>query len=450
MKKADVVILGGLSGISAGISCRRHYPDKKIVLIRKEGTILIPCGIPYIFGTVGGPENNVIPDGLLEKNDIELITDEAIDVDREQKIVSFKNNEPIQYDKMVFATGSAPLVPPIPGIKKENVFSVKKEFDYLKDVLREMDKVKDIVIIGGGFIGMEFADECRKNRDVNVTVVEMGGRCLQLAMDDEYCDEAEKALKDVGVKILTNEKVVSIEGNTAVESVKLASGKMVKADIVILGIGAVPNTTLAEKVGLELGLRKEIKVDRYMQTMTDKDIFACGDCCTKESFFDGRPSCVMLASVATSEARIAGANLFSPVHHNCGVISVFATVINNRAFGVAGLTEKVAKENNINIIVGRADAPDTHPSGMPNSTILKVKLIFSKDTGIILGGTISGGKSTGEMVNVLSACILHRMTANDIVMFQMGTHPALTSSPIAYPIVNAACKAVLPIQNIAN
>ena len=450
MKKADVVILGGLSGISAGISCRRHYPDKKIVLIRKEGTILIPCGIPYIFGTVGRPENNVIPDGLLEKNDIELITDEAIDVDRKQKIVSFKNNEPIQYDKMVFATGSAPLVPPIPGIKKENVFSVKKEFDYLKDVLREMDKVKDIVIIGGGFIGMEFADECRKNRDVNVTVVEMGGRCLQLAMDDEYCDEAEKALKDVGVKILTNEKVVSIEGNTAVESVKLASGKMVKADIVILGIGAVPNTTLAEKVGLELGLRKEIKVDRYMQTMTDKDIFACGDCCTKESFFDGRPSCVMLASVATSEARIAGANLFSPVHHNCGVISVFATVINNRAFGVAGLTEKVAKENNISIIVGRADAPDTHPGGMPNSTILKVKLIFSKDTGIILGGTISGGKSTGEMVNVLSACILHRMTANDIVMFQMGTHPALTSSPIAYPIVNAACKAVLPIQNIAN
>ena len=450
MKKTDVVILGGLSGISAGISCRRHYPDKKIVLIRKEGTILIPCGIPYIFGTVGRPENNVIPDGLLEKNDIELITDEAIDVDREQKIVSFKNNEPIQYDKMVFATGSAPLVPPIPGIKKENVFSVKKEFDYLKDVLREMDKVKDIVIIGGGFIGMEFADECRKNRDVNVTVVEMGGRCLQLAMDDEYCDEAEKALKDVGVKILTNEKVVSIEGNTVVESVKLASGKMVKADIVILGIGAVPNTTLAEKVGLELGLRKEIKVDRYMQTMTDKDIFACGDCCTKESFFDGRPSCVMLASVATSEARIAGANLFSPVHHNCGVISVFATVINNRAFGVAGLTEKVATENNISIIVGRADAPDTHPGGMPNSTILKVKLIFSKDTGIILGGTISGGKSTGEMVNVLSACILHRMTANDIVMFQMGTHPALTSSPIAYPIVNAACKAVLPIRNIAN
>ena len=82
--------------------------------------------------------------------------------------------------------------------------------------------------------------------------------------------------------------------------------------------------------------------------------------------------------------------------------------------------------------------------------MLKVKLIFSQDTGVLLGGTVSGGKSSGEMVNVLSAGILHRMTANDIVMFQMGTHPALTSSPIAYPIVNAACKAVLPIRNIAN
>jgi len=437
MKKTDVIVLGGLSGITAGISCRRHYPEKKVILIRKEGTVLIPCGIPYIFGTVGGPENNVVPDGLLEKNGIELVTDEAIDLDREKKVVTLKNHEPIQYEKLVFATGSLPLVPPIPGVNKENVFAVRKEFDYLKELLKKVDKAKDIVIIGGGFIGVEFADECRKNRDVNITVVEMMDRCLQLALDDEYCDEARIKLEETGVKILTNEKVVSINGEDAVESVQLASGKEIKADLVILGIGAIPNSKLAEKSGLELGFRKAIKVDRLMRSYTDKNIFACGDCCSKESFFDGKPSGIMLASVATSEARIAGANLFSPVHHNCGVISVFATVINGRAFGVAGLTERAAKENGTNIVIGKAAAADTHPGGMPNSTMLKVKLIFAKDTGVILGGAVSGGKSTGELVNVLSACILHRMTANDIVMFQMGTHPALTSSPIAYPIVNA-------------
>jgi len=446
MKKTDVIVLGGLSGITAGISCRRHYPGKKVVLIRKEGTILIPCGIPYIFGTVGGPENNVVPDGLLEKNGIELVTDEAIDLDRDKKIVTLKDHEPIQYEKLVFATGSLPLVPPIPGVNKENVFPVRKEFDYLKKVLKKVDKAKDIVIIGGGFIGVEFADECRKNRNVNVTVVEMLDKCLQLALDDEYCEEASAKLEETGVKVLTNEKVVSINGKDAVESVQLASGKEIKADLVILGIGAIPNTKLAEKSGLELGFRKGIKVDRLMRSYTDKNIFACGDCCTRESFFDGKPSGVMLASVATSEARIAGANLFSLVHHNCGVISVFATIINGRAFGVAGLTERTARENGANIVIGEAAATDTHPGGMPDSTKLKVKLIFAKDTGIILGGAVSGGKSTGEMVNVLSACILHRMTANDIVMFQMGTHPALTSSPIAYPIVNAACKAVLHIK----
>ena len=446
MKKMDVVVLGGLSGITAGLSCRRHYPKKKVVLVRKEGTVLIPCGIPYIFGTVGGPENNVIPDGLLEKNGIELITGEAIDIDRNNKIVTLKDNESIQYDKLVFATGSLPLVPPIPGVDKKNVFPVKKEFNYLKEVLKEVDKVKDIVIIGGGFIGVEFADECRKNREVNVTVVEMLDKCLQLALDDEYCDEAKQKLEEAGVKVLTNEKVVSLNGNEAVESVKLASGKEIKADLVILGIGCLPNSQLAEKVGLELGFRKGIKVDRYMRSYTDYNIFACGDCCTKESFFDGKPSGVMLASIATSEARIAGANLFSPVHHSCGVISVFATVINGRAFGVAGLTERIARENGKGIIIGEASAPDTHPGGMPDSTMMKVKLIFAKDTGTLLGGSVSGGKSTGEMINVLSACILHRMTANDIVMFQMGTHPALTSSPIVYPIVNAACKAVLPIK----
>jgi pyruvate/2-oxoglutarate dehydrogenase complex dihydrolipoamide dehydrogenase (E3) component len=85
---------------------------------------------------------------------------------------------------------------------------------------------------------------------------------------------------------------------------------------------------------------------------------------------------------------------------------------------------------------------------MPDSTMLKAKLIFSKDTGILLGGSVSGGKSIGELVNVIAACIMHRMTANDIVKFQMCTHPALTSSPIAYPIVNAACKAIIPIKGI--
>ncbi len=446
MKQTDVLVLGGLSGITAGISCRRHYPDKKVVLVRKEGTVLIPCGIPYIYGTVGGPQNNVIPDGLLETNGIELIKGEAVSVDREKKVVTLKDGETISYDKLVFATGSTPMVPPIPGLDKKSVYAIKKEFNYLGDVLEEMKSVKDLVIIGGGFIGVEFADECRKGRDINVTVVEALPHCLQMAMDEEFCKEAEAKLAETGVKIMVDAKVEAILGDDVVSGVKLSDGSVIKADMVILGIGANPNTELAKKAGLELGFRDAIKVDRYMQSVTDPNIFACGDCAEKQSFFTGRPVGVMLASIATSEARIAGANLYSTVHHNCGAISVFSTIVNGRAFAVAGLTERLARQYGMNIVIGTAEAPDTHPGGMPNSTLIKVKLVFAKETGVLMGGSISGGKSIGEMINVLSACIMHRMTADDMVKFQMGTHPALTSSPIVYPIVNAACKAVLPIR----
>jgi len=446
MKKADVVVLGGLSGITAGLSCRRHYPDKKVIIIRQEGTVLVPCGIPYIYGTLGGPENNVIPDGLLENNEIDLVKGEAVEVDRGNKVVSMKDGETIGYDKLVFATGSVPMVPPIPGIDKKNVYPVKKEFDYLSEVYREMKNVKDLVIIGGGFIGMEFADECRKGRNINVTIVEALTRCLQMAMDDEFCDEAQEKLEKTGVKIMVNEKVEAILGGEKVTAVKLSRGRELEADMIILGTGALPNTELARRSGLELGFRNTIRVDRYMRTYTDPDVFACGDCVEKVSFFDGRPIGVMLASTATSEARIAGANLFSSTHQNCGVISVFSTVINERAFGVAGLIERKAGEMGTKIVTGVAEAPDTHPIGMPNSSKTRVKLLFAKDTGVILGGSASGGKPVGEMVNVLSACIMHKMTADDMVKFQMGTHPALTPSPIMYPIVNAACKAIIPLK----
>ena len=446
MKQADVLILGGISGIAAGISCRQHYPDKKVILVRKEGTVLIPCGIPYIYGTVGGPQNNVIPDGLLEKNGIELIKGEAVEVNREKKIVTLKDNESISYEKLIFATGSLPLIPAIPGVEKKNVFSVKKEFDYLAGLLDEMRSIKNLVIIGGGFIGVEFADECRKGRNINVTVIETLPHCLQTAMDNEFCTEAETKLTEAGVKILTNAKVEAIIGDDTVTAVKLSGGTEIKADMVILGIGAIPNTELAKKAGLRLGVKNAIKVNRYMQSHTDPDIFACGDCAEKQSFFTGRTIGIMLASIATSEARIAGANLYSPVHQNPGVISAFSTMINGRAFGVVGLTERAARQAGINYVLGTAEATDTHPGGMPASSLIKVKLVFAKYTGELLGGSISGGKTVGEMVNLLSAAIMHRMTANDIYQFQMGTHPALTPSPIAYPIVNAAGKALLPMK----
>jgi NADH oxidase (H2O2-forming) len=439
MKKADVVIIGGsAAGSVAGISCRRRYGDKSVIVIRKEEQVLIPCGIPYIFGTVGSPEKNLIADALLLNNGIELVKGEAMEIDRKQKAVSLSNGDTVSYDKLVLATGSSPLALPIPGIEKGNVFAARKDVAYLKNMLDVLNDAKDIVIIGGGFIGVEFADECKKGRDCNVTIVEMLPHCIELALDEDFCTEAESVLSDRGIKLLLGSKVEAILGDNQVSGVRLSGGQEFKADMVIVGVGVVPNSELAKKAGLEIGPGKAIAVDRYMRTTTDPDVFACGDCAEKVSFFSGKPIRLMLASIACAEARIAGANLFHTRYQNPGAVGVFSTMIGERAFACAGLTERAARKEGYDVVLGESTAPNTHPGGMPGSVSTKVKLLFSKDNGELLGGGISGGKSTGEIANVISACIQSKMTAYEISLFQVGTHPALTASPIAYQMVNAA------------
>jgi len=443
VKKSDVVVIGGsAAGAVAAISCRRRYPEKSVILIRKEEQVMVPCGIPYIFGTVGSPEKNLIPDALLSKNGIELIKAEVAGIDRDKKNVSTVSGDTVSYDKLVLATGSLPIHLPIPGLDKENAFIVKKDVAYLNNMLAAMSGVKDIVIIGGGFIGVEFADECKKNRDANVTIVEILPHCLQLALDTEFCNEAENTLTERGIKVLATQRVEAILGDKKVTGVKLSGGDELKADMVILGVGARPNTELAEKAGLQIGPTKAIQVDNYMRTVTDADIFACGDCAEKYSFFSGKLSRLMLASIATAEARIAGANLFDTRCSNCGVIGVFSTIIGERAFGCAGLTEAVANQEGFEVVTGESTAVDRHPGSMPGAAPTKVKLVFSRDNGLLLGGGVSGGRSVGELMNVISACIQYGMTAYEVSLFQMGTHPALTASPIAYQLTNAAELAV--------
>ena len=446
MSKNIVIIGGSAAGITAGITARRHYPEADITLIRKEEQVLIPCGIPYIFGTVGVPQKNLIPDTILEANGIKLILSEAQSINREQKTVVTSSHGEIPYDKLILAMGSLPMKLPIEGLEKDGVYTIVKDVGYLEELSDKLNHAKDLVIIGGGFIGVEFADECKKKSDdTNVTIVELLPHCLLLACDEEFCSEAENRLVDRGVSILPNERAAAIVGDEKVEAVRLANGKTIKADVVILGVGVVPNTQLAIDAGLKLGPTKSIHVDQYMRT-SDKNIFACGDCCEKCSFFDKQPSRLRLASVASTEARIAGTNLFDLKRKNDGSIGVFATVVNGLTIGTAGLTESAAQNMGYETVTEFVSGPDRHPGGMPDMSILNVKLVFDKKTGRILGGQVWGGNSGCEILNAIAAQITAGMKAEDIACFQIGTHPALTASPIAYHLVNAAEKAMSLIE----
>ena len=160
MKTADVVVIGGsAAGLTAAITSRRHYPDKSVLVIRKEKEVLIPCGIPYIFGTLGSCNKNLIPDAALEKNNVELLIDEVTEIDTESKIITTKTGEKTKYDRLVIATGSEPLSPPIPGSDKKGVYAIKKDVSHLQKMISALDKSKNVVIIGSGFIGVELAEK---------------------------------------------------------------------------------------------------------------------------------------------------------------------------------------------------------------------------------------------------------------------------------------------------
>ncbi len=437
MKAADVVIIGGsAAGLTAAVTTRRHYPDKSILLIRKEEQVLIPCGIPYIIGTVGSPEKNLMPDTPLEKNNIDLIVAEVTGIDCEGKTVT-AGGEEIAYDKLILATGSLPAVPPIPGFDLEGVYAVQKDVDYMRDFQQRLTEVSEVVIIGGGFIGIEFADEILKTGGKTVTIVEILPHCLSLAYDEEFCVEAEEVLRERGIDVRIDTRVEEIVGSGRVEGVRISDGSTLPADMVVLGIGAVANVELAQKAGLRLGLTGSIAVDSTMRT-SDDNIFACGDCAEKLSFFGGRISPLKLASIASTEARVAGANLFGVTRDNPGTVGVWSTAVGGFALGTAGLTEKMALDNGYEVAVGSVEGPNRHPGIMPGASSTKMKLVFEAKTGVLLGGQIRGGDNVGGLINSVAACVQQRMTAEEVAMFQTGTHPALTASPVAYPLVNAA------------
>ncbi len=439
MDKRELVIIGGSAGgVQAAICAQKHHGLKDILVIRQEEKVMVPCGIPYIYGTLGTVEMNVMPDKLL--GEAELRVGEVVSIDRNAKTVTLKDGEVVGYNKLILATGSNPVMLPVPGIYKKNVFFVRKDTDYLRELSDAVENARHILVIGGGFIGVEFADECRK-RGCEVTLVEILEHCLQLVCIEELCIRVEDMLKERGVNVVTKNVVKSIGGGDRVEFVEMDSGERIKCDVVIVGIGTVPNTKLAEDAGLEIGPTKGIKVDEFQRT-TEPDIFAVGDCAEKYSFFNGQPVPVRLASVATREAKIAVANLYTAKWRNVGSIGVFSTVVGDTAVAMAGLGDTCAAQMGYDVVIGEAEAMTKHPGTMPDTRPMKLRLIFDRQSGRLLGGCACCIRSVGEVANLVAACIVNGMTIEQVAIFPMGTHPWLTASPLSYQLTEAASDAL--------
>ena len=440
-KKVDILIIGaGPAGVVSAVTARKYYPSNSIMVMKDIADGVIPCGIPYMFASLNNPEENKLGMASLEKNNIEVVIDTAVSINREEKTIEAASKNKYSYEKLVLAIGSTPLILPIKGIDKQGVYPINKEMGYLKSVIDQIKRCKNVLVIGGGFIGVEFADELSKLKGINVTLVEMLPQLLANSFDPEFSQMAEVRLNEKGVHILTNTRVEEIIGQDKVEKVKFSDGKEMPIEGVILGVGSKPNVKLAVDAGLELGSCKGILTDEYMRTSVDADIFAIGDCACKRDFYTRKAISVMLASTATAEARIAGANLYQikVIRENKGTIAIYSTYIDGLVLGSAGLTEKTARQENFEIVVCSIDGVDKHPASLPGAHKGKIKLIFSKQSGIILGGQVSCGMSCAQMINIIGIAIQKRMSATELETLQVATHPYLTSAPTMYPIILAA------------
>ena len=440
MKTTDILVIGGsAAGIVAATTAKSFHPDKSVMLVRKEHEVMVPCGIPYVFGTLDGCDQDRVPDTAVTGAGVALEEAEVTSIDLEGKTCSTGDGRELGFDKLVLATGSLPKEPTwLPGASLDNVFVVPKDRDYLEQLLCCLPDVTDVVVIGAGFIGVEIADELHGSGK-SVTLVETLPHVLGLAFDAEFAARAEEILTERGVALRLATTVERIDGDAAVTGVVLESGERLKADAVIVAVGYVPNTGLAERAGCELNRYGFIRVDEYMRT-ENKDVFAVGDCAEKRSFITRTPKALMLASTACAEARIAAMNLYKLSTVRCfgGTISIFCTALGESGFGAAGVTENLARERGFETLTATFEGIDRHPGTLPDTHKQVVKLVASKESGTILGGEVFGGKSVGELTNLIGFVIQNRMSADDLLTSQIGTHPLLTAPPTAYPLTKAA------------
>ncbi|WED24659.1 FAD-dependent oxidoreductase [Vibrio sp. JC009] len=454
MKSTDIAIIGGsVGGLVAAVTSKKRNPEKSVTVIRNVMKSMVPCGIPYIYGTLKAVEKDQIPDQKFLDMGIEIVCSDVASIDRDNKALQFRDGEALRYDKLIVATGSKPFVPPIKGVALDNVFVVEKDPVKLQSLYNALETAKNVIVIGGGFIGVEMAEQItvmkQAEKDTKVTIVEMLPHCLMMACEEEFCVQVENELTESGINIVTGQGVKEIRGGNQVTSVLLADGTELSADLVLISAGAKPNAELAEKCGLKTDPHQGIVVNEYMQT-NDPDIFAAGDCASKTAFITGKPSGIRLASVASSEGMIAASNLYNEVKRkSMGALGAFATKVGPHSIASAGLTTKAAEEEGIEVVVGEAVAPNRHPGNLPGCVMnMKAMLLFRKDNGKIVGGHVIGGESAADMVNAISVAIQAGNTMEELATMQYATHPLLTASPTAYHIMLAAENGAIKLKRL--
>ena len=430
------IIIGGVAGgATAAARLRRNSEAAEIVLVERGPYISFAnCGLPYhISGAIAEREQLLVTSAAAfhERYRVDVrVRTEAIAIDRANRTVRLRNLETSEeydesYDRVLLSPGAEPVRPRLPGIESARVFGLRNIPD-LDRIMQHLDEAQPrrAVVIGGGFIGIEVAENLHE-RGLFVTLVE-GADQILAPFDPEMAAIVHAHMREKHVELYLSAKVERFEDKTDHTVVYLHNGKRLQADIVILAIGVRPETTLARAAGLEIGATGGIRVNEYLQT-TDPAIFAVGDATEVMQTISGKPALIPLAGPANRQGRIAADNMLKGRHAaykgtlGTAILKAFdleaaATGLNEKQLRAAGVPYRRTITHG-----------GSHASYYPGAMPISLKLIYAPE-GKILGAQAVGADGADKRIDVIATAIHAGMTVDDLADLELAYAPPFSSA----------------------
>lgn len=418
MKK--ILIIGGVAGgASTAARLRRHSEEDRIIMFEKGPHVSFSnCGLPYhLSGMISEAEKLVLmsPQKFLAQYNIEArVNNEVIEIDRENKEVVVKDvvtkkTYRESYDKLVLSMGAKPIVPKFEGLDSVNVFTIRNVVDINRlNLFVKERKDKKITVIGGGFIGIEAAENLRE-AGYEVTLIEAADQILKI-FDYDMVQRLQKEMYDKGVELIVGDKVERFKKNCVV----LESGKVIISEVVVLAIGVAPDTELAVKAGIELGKTGAVKTDNNYMT-NDRDIYAVGDMIEDYSPLFNDYFKLSLAGPAQKQARAVADHINGRVVDNRGYIGSSVIKVFDFNGASTGLTESLIKARGMSINYETIEIIPSDKVGlMPNANPMYFKMIFEVPTGRVLGAQAIGKGNVDKRIDVIASVIKFGGTIEDL------------------------------------
>lgn len=435
MNAKKVVIIGGVAGgATAAARLRRLDENMNIVMFEKgEYISFANCGLPYYIGGEIKRKSALTlqtPQSFHERFNVDVRNmTEVVAIDRKNKkvkavdLIAEKEYEE-SYDSLIISTGASPVVPDIEGVDNEKVFTLRNIPDTYK-IKEYADKVKprSALVIGGGFIGLEMAENL-KNAGIDVYLATRSNQVMS-KIDYESACFIHRELRSKGVKLLLGNTPESIRDKGDSLAVRLTSGE-IETDMVILALGVTPDSKIAIDAGLEANRKGALIVDSHMLT-SDKDIYAVGDVTEKTDFITKDKTYVPLAGPANRQGRIAADNIVGIPSEYKGVQGSAILKVFDLTLAYTGMSEKEAKLRNIDYGKSFTFSPN-HATYYPNPQYMSIKTLFDKKDGRILGAQIVGGEGVDKRCDVIATAIRAGMTAYDLTDLELCYAPPYGSA----------------------